>query len=80
MQTAIDLHPGHPDPLAFSFGGVSFDVHPSPELRWELGDEHRLFRYPDATRLRLHLVAEPAREMESDYGREIAWSWEGGVQ
>ena len=70
------------DPRAFVFGGVAFDVYPSPEVGWELGDEHRLFRSPfdtDPVFARLHCVIAAAPELADEFSRAIDWSWQGDV-
>lgn len=70
------------DPLAFGFAGVAFDVHPWPELRFQLDEEHRLFRAldHDGPRLaRVHCAIGGASELADDYGREIRARWDGDV-
>lgn len=70
------------DPLAFCFAGVAFDVHPWPELRFCLDDDHRLFRSiatDGPIFARVHCAIGGATELARDYGREIRADWDGDV-
>lgn len=70
------------DPLAFNFAGVAFDVHPYPDLRFCLDDEHRLFRsigHDEPLLARVHCAIGGASELTGDYGREIRARWDGDV-
>jgi hypothetical protein len=67
------------DPLDFVFAGVELHIHPHPDLRWTLNDEHRLFRAPmgaGPVAARVDCVVAPAPELERT-GREIRCRWNG---
>ncbi len=70
------------DPHCFVFGGVAFEMCPSPGLMWGVGAEHRGFlgEYALAPVAgEVHAVVSPAPELAEGFSREIKWAWDGDV-
>lgn len=70
------------DPTCFVFGGVAFEICPSPGVAWSVGAEHRLFMGAYASSPvagQVHCVVSPAPELSAVVTREITWEWSGDV-
>ncbi len=71
------------DPACFVFGGVAFEICAAPDLRWSVGEEHRLFTGAYATSPvagLVHCVVSPVPELEQQsFSRDILWSWNDDV-
>lgn len=70
------------DPTCFVFGGVAWEICPSPGVAWSVGAEHRLFTGAWASSPvagQVHCVVSSAPELSEHVTREITWEWSGDV-